>query len=149
MEDEGELRWFLGVKMGRKPGEMSFDQEQYTKDSLKKQGLSSCNLLKIPVIVNGKFVNAIDNDELADANSYGNLMGSLLFIAKQTRPDIFYGVNLLSGFMDKPAKSHMHGAKRFLRYLHGTLKLKIVCRKQENPVLSGESDADWSGDQND
>ena len=32
-----------------------------------------------------------------------------------------------------------------MRYLHATSKLKIVYRKQEDPVLLGKSDADWSG----
>ena len=40
-------------------------------------------------------------------------------------------------------------AEKILRYLHGTSKLKIVLRNQENRVLLGESDATWGGDQND
>ena len=57
--------------------------------------------------------------------------------------------NILSRFMKKPTKAHMQDAKRILRYLHGTSKLQTVDRKQEDPVLWGENDADWSGYQND
>ena len=93
--------------------------------------MSNRNPLKIPVTVNEKFVKVNDNDELADATSYRSLIGSLLFLAKQTPPDILYGFNILSRFMDKPTKAHMQGAKRILRYLHGRSKLKIVYRKQK------------------
>ena len=103
--------------------------------------MSNCNPLKIPVTVNEEFVKANDNDELADATSYRSLIGSLLFLAKQPRPDIYYGVSLPSRFMDKPTDAHMHGAKRILRYFHGTSKLNFY-RKQEDSVLLAESDAD-------
>ena len=74
-----------------KPGEISIDQEQQAEDLLKKQGLSNCNPLKIPVRANEKFVKAPDNDELTDATSYRSLIGSLLFFAKQFHPDFFIG----------------------------------------------------------
>ena len=80
----------------------------------KKQDMSNCNLLKNPVTVIEKFVKANDNDELAGATSHRSLIGSLLFLAKQIRTDILYGVNNLSRFMDKPTKAHKRGAKRIL-----------------------------------
>ena len=46
-------------------------------------------------------------------------------------------------------KSSYARRKKTLRYLHGTTKLKIVYRKQEDPNLLGESDADCSDDQYD
>ena len=116
---------------------------------MKKQSISNCNPLKLPVTVFEKFAKAIDNDELADAASYRSLIGSLLFLAKQTRLDISYGVNILSRLINKPTEAHMQGAKRILRYFHGTSKLKIVYQKPEDPVLLGESDSDRSGDKND
>ena len=36
-----------------------------------------------------------------------------------------------------------------MRYLRSKSKLKIVCREQKDPVVLGETDANWSGDQND
>ena len=114
----------------------------------KKQGKSNCNTRKIPVTVNEKFVKANDNSELADATSYRSLIGSLPFLAKQTCPVDLYECNILSPFMDKCTKADMPGAKRFLRNLHGTSKLKIVYQMQEYSVLLGESDGDWNGDQN-
>ena len=61
---------------------------------------------------------------------------------------IYYAVNFLFRFMEKPTKSHMQGAKKLLN-LHGKLKLKTVYWKQEDRFLLEKSNADWSGDQND
>ena len=108
---------------------------------LQKQGMSNCSPLKLPATVNEKNVKSNDNHEVADATSYWNLIGSLLFLAKQTRPDIFLvKVFYLVSWIN--VQKLMQGAKRVLRYLHGTLELKIVHRKQEDPVLLAESDAD-------
>ena len=102
-----------------------------------------------PVTVSEKFVKSNDIEELADATSCRSLIESLLFVAKQTRPDNIYGAKILSRFIDNPRKAPMQGAKRIMRYLHGTSKLKIVYRKQKTSSLLGESDTDWSGDQKD
>ena len=72
--------------------------------------MSNFKPLEIPVTVNEKVVKANDNDELADATSYRNLIGSLPILAKQTRLDFLYGVYLLSRLMDK----HTKGTKRIL-----------------------------------
>ena len=95
-------------------------------------------------------MKATDDNELADESTYQSLLGCLLFLAKQTRPDILFGVNVLSRFMAKPTKAHMNTVKGILRYLRGSLDLKTAfCKQTKQPYLSGESDADWSCDQND
>ena len=70
--------------------------------------------LKIPVTVNEKFVKASDKDELADATTYRNMIESLLFLAKQVRPDILCGVIIPYRFMDTLTKTHTQGAKSIL-----------------------------------
>ena len=47
-----ELRRFLEIKIERKPAEIDFNQKQNADDLLRKQGMSNCNSLKIPVTVN-------------------------------------------------------------------------------------------------
>jgi len=49
-----------------------------------------------------------------------------------TRPDLMYGVNLISRFMSSPTESHWFAAKRILRYLKGTIELGIHYKKMEN-----------------
>ena len=128
--------------------EISIIQSHYLEVLSQKQGTSNYNPLKFPVKVNEKAGKADDKDELADATSYRKLVESLLFLAKQTRLDILYGVNIPSRFMVVPTITHMRGPKRIFGSVHAPSKLKFVS-KAKNPVLMGESDADWSGNQND
>ena len=105
------------------------------------------NPSKTPAENNLKLVKAAEVEQLVDETLYRSLVGPLLYIAKQTRPDIVWIVNVLSRFMDKPANSHWLAGKRVLRHLQATKSLKFVYPRDSDYNLIGESDADWSGDQ--
>ncbi len=85
----------------------------------------------------------------SDPKLYRSLVGSLLYIGKQTRPDILHVVNQLSRFLEKPKTSHWKAAKHVLRYLKGTKNLRITFFKNSNTKLTGDADADWSEDLDD
>ena len=53
-------------------------------------------------------------------------MGSLLYLATTTRPDLCHAVSHLSRFMDKPSVEHMNVAKAVLKYLRGTVDLGLI-----------------------
>ena len=71
-------------------------------------------------------------NSMLDPKLYGSLVGSLVFIGKQTRPDILHIVNQLSRFLDKPNESHWKVAKHVLRYLKGTIDLRLTFLKNSN-----------------
>ncbi|UYV64139.1 hypothetical protein LAZ67_2006688, partial [Cordylochernes scorpioides] len=66
------------------------------------------------------------------------------FKEMSTRPDIAYAVSALGQFSNDPRRQHWNAAKRVLRYLKGTLCLKITYEKT-NETLYGYVDADWGG----
>ena len=80
-----------------------------------------------PAEKNLKLVKATEVEQLVEETIYRSLVGSLLYIVKQTRPDIVWIVNVLSRFMDKPTNSHWLAGKRVLRYLQAAKSLKLVC----------------------
>ena len=51
---------------------------------------------------------------------YRELVGSLLFLAMISRPDIAYAVCVASRFVDYYDDFHWHAVKRILRYLEET-----------------------------
>jgi hypothetical protein len=80
---------------------------------------------------------------------YESIVGSLLYAAISTRPDISHAVNMVSRFMKNPGEKHWIACKRILRYLRGTSKLKLVFQGNANEkelVTTAYSDADWGGD---
>ena len=62
------------------------------------------------------------------------------------RPDIVYGVGLLSRFMKEPCVSHLQRAKRILHYIKGTLTEGIFYASNNDVELVGIIDSDWAGD---
>ena len=85
---------------------------------------------------------------------YGSVVGSLLYAALATRPDIAYAVNVLSRFISAPLPQHWDAVKRVLRYLKGTAHIGLVYRANEegtDRIVLGPTyaDADWAGDMDD
>lgn len=67
------------------------------------------------------------NDEtpMEDNNSYRKLIGKLLYIATNTRPDIMASVSILNKHNATATKSDWVEAKRVARYLKGTKDFKL------------------------
>nr|KYP48757.1 Retrovirus-related Pol polyprotein from transposon TNT 1-94 [Cajanus cajan] len=62
-----------------------------------------------------------------------------------TRPDIAHAVGTVSRFLSNPGREHWNVAKWILRYLHGTVDMKL-CFGGDKPTLVGYSDSDMVGD---
>jgi hypothetical protein len=80
--------------------------------------------------------------ELADKTTYGEMIGSLMYCATMTRPDIAYAVSMLSQFLESPRTTHLKAVKHIFCYLLGTKHLKLVLGG--NTTVTGFSDADWA-----
>jgi hypothetical protein len=77
--------------------------------------------------------------------AYGSLIGSLLYLAVCTRPDIAQAVGALSRHTAHPTTVHWQAAKGIVRYLAGTSDLGITFKGTDTSVL-GYTDADYAGD---
>ena len=71
------------------------------------------------------------------SNNFASLIGSLMYLAVATRPDIAYAVFRLGSYMANPSMSHWAAAKRVLRYLSGTRSYGITYHASE--VRPGEN----------
>ena len=86
---------------------------------------------------------------MVNSQEIRSLLGLLIFLAKQTRPDIMWMTNVLSRFMNDPTFQHFNAGKRVLRYLQHTKSLRLFFPSTSNSTLVGETNANWSGDVND
>ncbi|XP_031334004.1 secreted RxLR effector protein 161-like [Photinus pyralis] len=81
---------------------------------------------------------------------YEKIVGSLLYLATNTRPDIAFATSYMSQFTINPSQQHLQGIKRILRYLKGTLDVGIVYTKDEKETnVKIYTDSDWGSDLND
>ena len=110
--------------------------------------MDQCKPSRTPADLSLKLQTAQNGDEEVDQRIYRSLVGSLLYLAKQTRPGLMFTVNNLSRHMNAPTNQHWLCRKRLLGYLQGSKGLKLTYTKEAVYELVGESDADWSGDVN-
>jgi len=67
-----------------------------------------------------------DNEEdLGSEVSYLSAIGTLMYLANCTRPDIAFAVNLLARFSSCPTKRYWKGIKHIFRYIRGTSDLGL------------------------
>ena len=75
------------------------------------------------------------------------LVGSLLYAAMVTRPDIAYAVQALGRHLQNATEEHFNAGKRILRFLQGTKHLGLRYGSLENETtVVGYADADWASD---
>ncbi len=72
---------------------------------------------------------------------YRAAVGSLMYAAVGTRPDIAFAVGLLAQFLENPGQVHWEAVKRVFRYLSGTKGLMLTYGG-ERRGLEGFTDAD-------
>lgn len=80
---------------------------------------------------------------------YQEAVGSLLFAAQVSRPDISYAVSCVSRFNQNPGTAHWAAVKRIFRYLKGTLDKVLTFDGKKSPDIVGYSDSDWASDVDD
>ena len=145
MVDQGELHYILGIEVERKKGALKLGQRKYVGTILEKFGQTEARVLSTPSDPNVVLTKEDGDSKPVNPTLYQAIVGSLLYLALQTRPDIQYAVGACSRFCAAPNESHMTAAKRILRYLKGTQDLGVVFRPEKVPLV-GYADADYAGD---
>lgn len=154
MKDIGKAQYILGIRITRDSKSISIDQSQYIRDVLDKFGMSDCNPVTTPVDVNQKLTldmspkDEMDRREMSKV-PYQEAVGSLLYAAQVTRPDIQFAVSSVSRYNNDPGKPHWLAVKRIMRFLKGTIDYKLTYRKGFMCDLKGFCDADWASDATD
>ena len=76
------------------------------------------------------------------------IIGSLMYLASATRPDILLAMSKLSRFMSNPGDNHWRALERVMRYLKGTVGYGTHYTGYLK-VLEGYCDANWISDDDD
>ena len=61
---------------------------------------------------------------LGDETPYFSLVGALMYLVNNTRPDICFTISLVAKFSSSPTMRHWNGVKQILRYLEGTIDMR-------------------------
>jgi hypothetical protein len=80
---------------------------------------------KSPLDPQTDLANTRWEDKSANRKEYLSMVGSLMYAALGSRPDIAFSVTALSRYNVQPLEMHVTAAERVLRYLKPTSELRI------------------------
>lgn len=148
MKDIGEATSCVGLSIRQGNGYIEIDQIHYVKQVLERFGMLNCKAACTPCDINQKLSTSMWNGDnsLVGKVPYQELIGSLLYLSGATRPDIAFAVNNLSRFNAKHSEAHWIALKRVLRYLKGTIDMKLRYERTAMNDMIAYTDADWGSD---
>ena len=165
----GTAKWLLGVAININKTHIMLDQSQYIRVILERFNMSQAKPMPTPADHNTRLSKA-DSPQTEEERSimrkkpFRSLVGALLYL-RHTRPDVANATRELTKFVQDPGIKHWKAGQRILRYLKGTVDLKLKYRRnqpkaelvgavdaeyrrsQPKAELVGAVDADWANDQ--
>ena len=156
LRDLGPTTFLLGVEITRKREQrkLYLSQRQYIVNKLEEFEMANCKPVGTPMdpgskLTSGQSPKSPEEQREMEKIPYINAVGSLMYLAIMTRPDIAYTVGVLARFNSNPGKAHWLAVKHLFRYLKGTLDMKL--EYGPDPAIGSDmfvtfSDADHGGD---
>lgn len=101
-----------------------------------------------PIGAHFKLTAVKDDVECVDTEvvPYCSAVGSVMYAMVGTRPDLAYGIGMISRYMSKPGEIHWEAVKWLLRYIKGTQDLQLVYTRSDKLEIQGFYDSVFGGD---
>ncbi|KAG5667690.1 hypothetical protein PVAND_015662 [Polypedilum vanderplanki] len=146
VKDLGTVKFFLGIEVNQdSDGNFCISQENYIKKIVSESGQVNAKSSRIPLDTG--YYKIKDSDQLPDNHEYRKLIGMLLYVCTNTRPDISSSVSILSQKISSPTKTDLQEVRRVIRYLDTTKNFKLKLSNQNSDqCLEFYSDANWAED---
>ncbi|GAQ83662.1 putative retrotransposon protein [Klebsormidium nitens] len=146
VRDLGPVRYFLGMEVtrDREARTIKLTQKRAALDLLNQFGMEATRARRVPLNP-GEKVQKQGEPLDAERYPYASLVGSLLYLANCTRPDLAQATASLARFMSSPTEDHWRLAKSVLSYLAGTVESGLTYGA-EKLEFEGFCDANHGGD---
>ena len=150
IKDLGDVAYYLGIKIDRDDeGSFLLSQELKISQMLEEYGLSQFKPVKTPMETGFLAADPDKSPKLENNHQYRQAIGSLMYLATVTRPDIAVAVNILARRVEQPTQSDWNSIKRIIRFLGSTINQKLKLSSTGDEMLRCFVDADWAGDRQD
>jgi hypothetical protein len=124
IKDLGEANVILNIKRIKgENGGVTLSHTHYVKKMLSRFGYN--NSKTAPTPYDASLVLRKNLRIMVDQLRYSQIIGSLMYLASATRPDIAYAVRKLSRFVSNPDSEHWRALERVMRYVVGTMNYGI------------------------
>jgi hypothetical protein len=148
LTDLGPCKWLLGIKIDRdhEDSTIALSQHAYIDSIVTRFNFDDLKPCSIPMDPSKPLLKSQSPSTLAEKAKMKNVpyreaVGSLMYAAMGTRPDIAFATSTVAQFLENPGWAHWEAVKKIFRYLKGTRGLSLVYggRKED---LQGWVDAD-------
>ena len=155
LKELGPLSSLLGVSIERDCSRhlLTLSQRQFTIDTLERFGLRDCSSVSTPLDPGVRLSKDMapkndDERQYMQTVPYAQLVGTLMYLAVATRPDITHAVGVLARFSANPGPMHWKALKHLCRYVQGTKDIKLCYEPdpQQQELFTTYADADYGGD---
>ena len=106
--------------------------------------MEECNSVSTPASTTPLHIDKNDQ-EINESWEYPVIVGMLMYLATNSRPDIAFAVHQCARFTHCPKSSHATAVKRILRYLQGTKTKGITLTPSDTLSIDCYVDADFAG----
>ena len=141
----GEINDFLGIRI-EKLGKNKFNLTQtgLIHKILSNSNMKSCKPVFTPAVTT-PLGQDLDGKAFSEEWEYASIVGMLMYLGQNTRPDIAFAVHQCAKFMHNPKHSHAVGVKRIIRYLQGTKDKGMILCPNDSLEANCYVDADFAG----
>jgi hypothetical protein len=130
MADAEPLHYFLGISIERDQNNLYLSQKTYLEKVLIQARMNEAKPISTPLEIKIPVHDLISEGDPEEKRfPCRNIIGSLMYAMLCTRPDLCYAVSLLSRYQARPSQKLWKLIKRVLRYVKGTLDLKLTYSK--------------------
>ena len=113
-------------KRDREKGTLEISQTHLIGNVVESFGIPKTSPITASPSLDLRYVS--DEDPVVDA-SYREMVGTLMWIANQTRPDIVNAVRAVARFLHDPKEVHIKAARKIIEYVSATAHLGPTFRK--------------------
>ncbi|KAG5890754.1 hypothetical protein JTB14_013100 [Gonioctena quinquepunctata] len=116
----GDAKCFIGIELwrDRRNKQIGITQQCFVKKILKKFNMSDCSPSNIPFQPGLQLQNDSNVNEEPPNIPYREAVGSLLYLAMISRPDLAFAVSYVSQFLNNYSSQHWTAVKKILRSSH-------------------------------
>ncbi|CAI7790125.1 unnamed protein product, partial [Closterium sp. NIES-53] len=148
--DLGELRSYLGLPITweRARRTITLTQSHMVHQVLQRFGFQFSSPQPTPLSTSHSLSAPPSDESVEPSGLYPELVGCLMYLMTNTRPDLAYPLSLLARYVapGRHRKVHWDAAKRVQHYLCSTLGMGHVLGGRGLVVLTGHADASWVDD---
>lgn len=140
----GGVKHYLGIDVECTDGNFLISQPRYIDAIVEEAGLTDAKPSKYPLDTG---YEKLEGNLLPNNDEYRKLIGMLLYLTTNTRPDIAASVGILSKRVQNPRDVDLNEVKRVIRYIKTTRDEKLMLNNSDkHEEVYAYSDASYAED---